>query len=167
MYRGEYDHELFSTYVSPEEQKRLDAELAQTQEIEKEVQRLRKQMNSVPWRLFRIVVRLGRILIGGTMLAGVCVLVVGGSPLASLSRLPLAAMSIGSLLAMFVWFGIFAGLAVLSCTIAFGEPPGDDALWRDARLNVLERQAQKTRVAAAYRKSKFWGLLNDPDLFDR
>jgi hypothetical protein len=170
MYQGEYDHELFSTYVSPEGQQRRDAELAKTREINEEAQRLHKIVNSVPWRLFRIVVRLGRILIGGIMLVVVYSLFMGSSPLAGLVRLPFAAMSVGSLFALFFWFGIFAAFIVLGWNIAFGEPPGDEALWSDARRNVLDRhqrnadeQIKKARIAA-YSKSKVLGLLTDPDM---
>jgi hypothetical protein len=163
MYKGEYDHELFSTYVSPEKQKQLDAELAESLEIGKEVQRLRRGMDTRFYRLFRVAVRLGRILIGGAMLAVVYELAVGG-PLAGLGRMSLGAMSFVSIYALLVWSAIFGALLVIAGKIAFGEPPSDESFLRDARRNVLERQIQKARVAAAYSKSKVWGLLTDPDM---
>jgi hypothetical protein len=163
MYKGEYDHELFSTYVSPEEQIRRAAELAENREIEQEVQRLRKGTDSVFYRLFRVAVRLGRILIGGGMFVGVYVFVVDG-PFAALVRVP---MSFGSFFALLFCLVFFGALFVVAGKIAFGEPPSDQALWSDARRNVLDRagdQIKKARVAVAYRKSKVWGLLTDPDV---
>jgi hypothetical protein len=170
MYKGEYDHDLFSTYVSPAEQQRRSAELVKNLEIGKEAQRLRTGMDTVFYRLYRVAVRLGRILIGGAMLAVVYALSVA-SPLAGLVRIPMMAMSFGSICALLVWLVIFGALFVIAGKIAFGEPPSDESLRGDARRNVLERhqmmadeQIKKARVAAAYTKSKVWGLLTDPDV---
>jgi hypothetical protein len=171
MYKGEYDHELFSTSVLEEQQQRRDAELVKNQEIGKEVQRLRKGMDTVLYRVHRVVVRLVRVAIGLAMFAVVYTLAVDG-PLGGLVRVPMAALSFGGFSALLFWLAIFAGFLALSWTIAFGEPPGDDALRAEAERNLRQRledqkwrdakeQRKKTRVAAAYSKSKIWGRLNE------